>query len=268
MSIRRATSQLLPARSVHLRIVPRPADLSESREILRVLKRFGEIDVFKSLRYEYHNPADNIALAIFRDSTAAQKALDASPIRFALEKVDQHPSIHEPDSHNDLEDEDAEDAETLHSKKPPKHGIDEILRPSTLLTRTEDTSPTPPTTTTTPQPSMPYDPPTPSTPTHTRTKWFQVTVDRSRAVHQDFVERQPFWKQFHPQKSLAQEDLAKKVPHIGLSDVSKRPPNAHRTPNRVLKVMSEYVERGMPSLSGMVADSEGERGFRERRGRR
>ncbi|KAH7079876.1 hypothetical protein BKA63DRAFT_540940 [Paraphoma chrysanthemicola] len=269
MSVRRATTQLLPARSVHLRIVPRPADLSESREIFRVLKRFGEIDVFKSLRYEYHNPADNIALAIFRDSTAAQKALDASPIRFALEKVDHHPSNHETDPQNELEDEDAEDAETIHSKKPPKDGIDEILRPSTLLIRTE---PTEPVHTTTPQtstpPAMPFDPPTPSPTAHTRTKWFQVTVDRSRAVHQDFVERQPFWKQFHPQKSLAQEDLAKKVPHIGLSDVSKRPPNAHRTPNKVLRLMSEYVERGMPSLRGMAGDSEAERGFRERRGRR
>lgn len=65
---------------------------------------------------------------------------------------------------------------------------------------------------------------------------------------------------------MAQEDLVKKVPHVGLSDVSKRPPNAHRTPNKVLRQMSEYVERVMPSLRGMAEDSEAERGFRERRG--
>lgn len=66
-------------------------------------------------------------------------------------------------------------------------------------------------------------------------------------------------------KSMAQEDLAKVVPHLGLSDVSKRPPNAHRTPNRVLRVMNEYVETRMPTLRGMVEGSEQERAFVERR---
>jgi hypothetical protein len=46
MSVRRA----LAPRSIHLRIVPRPANLSESREIFRVLQRFGEISTFKYLR--------------------------------------------------------------------------------------------------------------------------------------------------------------------------------------------------------------------------
>lgn len=50
MSVRRASSQLLSARSVHLRVVPRPANLSESREIFRVLQRFGELSMYKSLK--------------------------------------------------------------------------------------------------------------------------------------------------------------------------------------------------------------------------
>lgn len=61
-------------------------------------------------------------------------------------------------------------------------------------------------------------------------------------------------------KSMAQEDLAKVVPHIGLSDVSKRPPHAHRTPNKVLKLMANYVENRMPSLKNMY-----EEGGREKR---
>jgi hypothetical protein len=85
-------------------------------------------------------------------------------------------------------------------------------------------------------------------------------------VHQDYVERQPFWKQYNPMQSMAQEDLAKQVPHIGLSDISKRPLHQHRTPVWVLKQMSEYVETRMPSLKGMVEDSESERGYRERKG--
>ncbi|KAF2128207.1 hypothetical protein P153DRAFT_432568 [Dothidotthia symphoricarpi CBS 119687] len=241
MSLRK----FLPARSVHLRIIPRPANLSESREIFRVLQRFGEISMYKSLRYEYHNPADNIALAIYRSADAAQHALDASPIRFALEKV--VPTDSENTQPLNAE-EQLEENLDLHNASP-NTGIDEMLRPSTLSAR----SSLPPTSTPrdpdqTPQthpPSMPFAAPTIS---KTATKWFQVTVDQSRAVHQDFVERQPYWKQFTPMKSMAQEDLSKRVPHPGLSDVSKRPPNAHRTPKKVLRLMSEYVDRRMVSL--------------------
>jgi hypothetical protein len=50
MSVRRASSQLLAQRSVHIRIVPRPANLGESREIFRILQRFGEMTVYKHLR--------------------------------------------------------------------------------------------------------------------------------------------------------------------------------------------------------------------------
>lgn len=85
----------------------------------------------------------------------------------------------------------------------------------------------------------------------TKQKWFQVTLDRSRVIHQDYVQRQPLWKQFNPMRSMAQEDLAKSVPHVGLSDVTKRPPNAHRTPVKVLRSMAKYVEKGMPSLRDM-----------------
>jgi hypothetical protein len=49
MSVRRAAANL-PSRSVHLRIVPRPANLSESREIFRLLQRFGDINTYKHLR--------------------------------------------------------------------------------------------------------------------------------------------------------------------------------------------------------------------------
>ncbi|KAF1914328.1 hypothetical protein BDU57DRAFT_291319 [Ampelomyces quisqualis] len=272
MSIRRASSQLLAGRSVHLRIVPRPANLSESREIFRVLQQFGELSMFKNLKYEYHNPADNIALAIFRDANSAQKALNASPIRFALEKVVKDPiqNFNEEPEHasEDDEEDDTKDAASMYDPgTPTKTGLDEILRPPILSSRTRPSaipSRVPPA-----EPPMPFDPPAPlphAPAPETRTKWFQVTVDRSRAVHQDYVERQPFWKQFDPLKSMAQEDLAKQVPHIGLSDISKRPLHQHRTPIWVLKQMSEYVDKRMPSLKGMVEDSEGEMKYRERKG--
>jgi hypothetical protein len=103
--------------------------------------------------------------------------------------------------------------------------------------------------------SLPFEPPVPM-PRKVSSKWFQITVDRSRVIHQDFVQRQPLWKQFTPMKSMAQEDLMTKVPHIGLSDVSKRPPNHHRTPNKVLKQMSWYVENRMVSLKEMYEERE------------
>ncbi|KAI4957696.1 hypothetical protein J4E86_004835 [Alternaria arbusti] len=264
MSVRRA----LAPRSIHLRIVPRPANLSESREIFRVLQRFGEISTFKYLRaqYEYQNPADNVALAIYRDEAAAQSALDASPLRFALEKL--ITSDTDADAQIQAAEEDEDD--TPIQQTPQKDGIDEILRPSQLLNRTlptptgtTGTSPAP----TPPSKPLPFDPPPHASSQKKSTKWFQVTVDRSRAVHPDFIERQPYWKQFHPMKSMAQVDLEKSVPHVGLSDVSKRPPNAYRTPARVLRVMNEYVEKRMPSLRGIVEGGENERGFEERRRR-
>jgi hypothetical protein len=219
-------------------------------------------------QYEYHNPADNIALAIFRDAAAAQKALDASPIRFALEKVLTHPDDLEALTQHDDDTEDGDESSpttssTLNPTTTPKSGIDEVLRPSTLATRTAPTPNTTPASSqsTSAEPPMPFSPPPRP---RTRTKWFQIVLDRSRTVHQDFVERQPYWKYFHPMKSVAQEDLAKSVPHLGLSDVSKRPLNQHRTPNKVLKGMSEYVEKVMPSLRGVYVGSEREKGWERR----
>jgi hypothetical protein len=57
------------------------------------------------------------------------------------------------------------------------------------------------------------------------------------------------------------------VPHVGLSDVSKRGLGQHRTPLKVLRTMGEYVEKVMPSLRGLAEGNETERGFVERRGK-
>lgn len=59
-------------------------------------------------------------------------------------------------------------------------------------------------------------------------------------------------------KSLAQLDLEKKVPHVGLSDVSKRPPHAYRTPNWVLKLMNNHLAKGQESLVKMWNSDETE----------
>jgi hypothetical protein len=163
--------------------------------------------------------------------------------------------------------EDREDKNPFVSNTPVKDGIDEMLKPSSLANRATSTSlstgdplsTTPPTKdplnpTLSAPPPMPFAL-NPSTTARTpHKKYFQITLDRSRVVHQDFVERQPYWKQFEPMKSMAQIDLAKKVPHVGLSDVSKRPRGAHRTPNKILKNMSNYLKLGMPNLMEMYEE--------------
>ena len=38
------------SKAVHLRIYPHPRNLRESREVLRVLQKYGVVEMFKSLR--------------------------------------------------------------------------------------------------------------------------------------------------------------------------------------------------------------------------
>ncbi|KAF2450558.1 hypothetical protein P171DRAFT_439184 [Karstenula rhodostoma CBS 690.94] len=261
MAVRRASTEALSQRFLHLRISPRPANLSESREILRVLQRFGEVSKYYHMQFEYHSPVPNSALLIYRDAAAAHAALAASPIRFALERIHHDPkTAHETDDYNlSLFDQDAPDVAPPPQTTP---GIDEIRAPSALLTRTTPNPQPAPADTDTDidtgaHAPLPFAPPQKQPKTVSR--WFQVTIDRSHAIHQDYVERQPLWAQFEPMKSLAQLDLAPKVPHVGLSDVTKRPPHAYRTPNHVLALMNKHLQYGQESLVRMWEEGEGGR---------
>lgn len=50
MAASRAAATSLAGRAVHIKIHPRPRNLHESRQILRVLERFGEVVMYKNLR--------------------------------------------------------------------------------------------------------------------------------------------------------------------------------------------------------------------------
>ena len=41
------------SKAVHLKIYPHPQNLRESREVLRILQKFGTVEMFKSLRVKY-----------------------------------------------------------------------------------------------------------------------------------------------------------------------------------------------------------------------
>ena len=58
-ALKRIASQALAARSVHVKMHPRPGNLTESTEILRVLERYGEIEMFRNLKVSL------IAMALF-----------------------------------------------------------------------------------------------------------------------------------------------------------------------------------------------------------
>ncbi|KAF9729095.1 hypothetical protein PMIN06_012594 [Paraphaeosphaeria minitans] len=262
MAVRRTSVEALSQRLLHLRISPRPANLSESREIYRLLQRFGEVSKYYHLQFEYHSPAPNSALLIYRDAAAAQAALAASPIRFALERAQHEPkTAPQADDYNfSLFDDTDADAD---AEAPPvlqmTPGIEEMLAPSTLLTRTSPTPDlTPPLSTaatTTTEPPLPLTPP--RKPVKTESRWFQVTVDRSRVIHQDYIERQPLWSRFEPMRTLPQLDLISTVPHPGLSDIGKRPPHAYRTPTHVLAAMNRHLHHGQESLLKMWEEAEG-----------
>jgi len=74
------------ARAVLLRITPRASDIGESREILRLISQFGEVEYFKNLKYDALS-APNTAMVIFRDDEAAAHCLKRSPIRFRMGKA-------------------------------------------------------------------------------------------------------------------------------------------------------------------------------------
>lgn len=42
--------QNIQGQSVHIKIHPRPSNLTESREVLRVLQRYGEVTMYKHLK--------------------------------------------------------------------------------------------------------------------------------------------------------------------------------------------------------------------------
>lgn len=86
MSVAKAlpTTRSLAARAVHLKITPAPSDIRQSREILKLLKGYGDVTMFRNLKYDKTNRAKDAILAVFRTSDSAAEVLRASPIRFSL----------------------------------------------------------------------------------------------------------------------------------------------------------------------------------------
>ncbi|TKA82006.1 hypothetical protein B0A55_01737 [Friedmanniomyces simplex] len=144
-------------RAVHLRITPRPSNLGESREILRLLSQFGEVEYFKNLKYDSLS-APNAAIVIFREEEAAKHCLKRTPIRFRMGKASPVASA---------------------ANETPARGAESDFG------------------------------------------IFQIQANTARAHFRDILNSSHFHGAFMVDgKSAAQQDLSKRVPVLGLSDVN------------------------------------------------
>ncbi|KAG9232296.1 hypothetical protein BJ875DRAFT_89870 [Amylocarpus encephaloides] len=78
------TALALAKRTVHIKIHPIPQTFAERREILRVLEQFGEVSMFRSLKYSPRTPIPDAFLTLFSSPSAANTALNSTPLRYRL----------------------------------------------------------------------------------------------------------------------------------------------------------------------------------------
>lgn len=227
-------------RAVHLLITPRPSNISDSREILRLVSQFGEVEYYKNLKYDtLSHPS--ASLVIFRDEKAAESCLKRSPIRFRLGPApaanveDQpHPQQH---SHNTPTPAAATPPQQPqnHSPLPPNSSKGPVSSPfgmSQSRSLSTHSLPTAPRTT----PALPFLHADPSPNAHTQTsRIFQLQTNPARTNFRDQVDRAEYHGRFMiDTKSAIQQDLAKRVPTLGLSAWEWRKPEK---PDRVVQKM-------------------------------
>ena len=222
-------------RAVHLRITPRPSNISDSREILRLVSQFGEVEYYKNLKYDtLSHPSTS--LVIFRDQKAAESCLKRSPIRFRLgpaaeADVDDQPHQQQ-HAHNTPTPIPA--AATPHqqtpsptSQKGPISSPFGLSQSRSLSTHSLPTAPRP-------TPALPFLNPDPSPNAHRQTaRIFQLQTNPARTNFRDQVDRAEYHGRFViDTKSAIQQDLAKRVPTLGLSAWEWRKPEK---PDRVVQ---------------------------------
>ncbi|KAL9103244.1 MAG: hypothetical protein Q9163_001695 [Psora crenata] len=132
-------SQSLPAyartidRAVHVRIYPRPANIAESRHILSVLQKYGEVVYYQHLKHDPVMKAANSALALYKEKAEAQELIHASPVRFEMVGAGlKGVSRSRLEAAEDDDDEDLKDAEKKSSPDRPAREFELRIEPSRL----------------------------------------------------------------------------------------------------------------------------------------
>ncbi|KAK5190824.1 hypothetical protein LTR16_007695, partial [Cryomyces antarcticus] len=237
-------------------------NIGESRQILRVLQRFGDVVMFKNLRYELLVPAPNTALAIYREAESAKNLLRASPLLFTLEPVEgggaaleREPEVSQeepPETASKGSGAVASTATAIPPTSPPsmasgqgKWGNFNSLPPQTRRLSTTH-SPQYRVLSAQPQPSpslrssqlAPKLGLQPIPLLESVAREFHVSVTSSTMNHADYVIRERFHGPFKiDTKSAIQEDLAKRVPPsmLGISDIGVAHPSLN--PNKPERIV-------------------------------
>ncbi|KAF2758783.1 hypothetical protein EJ05DRAFT_500302 [Pseudovirgaria hyperparasitica] len=191
-------------KAVRLKILPRPWNISESRAVLKVLQRYGDVVFFRHLQHETPKPAHNTVVAIFRDYASVDRLMQAQPIRYSLDPTLPHSrtkqiSIPGMDHEGEFKLEDFADDESASSTtEDPK-----------LPPEAEQETP------------FPHQPPIHKV-IHPGTglRDFVMWAEPSTINTQDWAERQPYWNSYDSTEDYAQQDLKKSVPLKGMADLS------------------------------------------------
>ncbi|EME82763.1 uncharacterized protein MYCFIDRAFT_153524, partial [Pseudocercospora fijiensis CIRAD86] len=202
------------ARAVHLRISPRPSNLGESREILRLISQFGEVEYFKNLKYD-SLAAPNSTLVIFRDEDAAYDCLKRMPIRFRMCRA----PVLEDQEPESTQQEHASMAAQQHPQPnaaagPKRGGAWGLSQTRSMSTASLPEPPSRPY-------QMPFQAPPPPPPLESRL--FQILVNPARINFRDQINMRSYHGSFRiDTKSIAQRHLQQVVPLPGLSCVNWR----------------------------------------------
>ncbi|KAE8379137.1 hypothetical protein BDV26DRAFT_175037 [Aspergillus bertholletiae] len=208
----------LATQSIHITTTPMARSLTESKQILSALQKFGEIVTFRNLKYDTtntsQNPSSRSIIAIFESPASAAQAIAASPLTIPLVRPPRTP-LQPPKSQSHL---------------PPRE----------------------PGTTTTPSPD-----PWASSEEVENVAQAQITctIQASRHNHESALRRNPFHSHFHVHaKSWQARDLVRTgIPLKELADV----PMAQKShePFRVKRKMQAENERlGATSLTALYEE--------------
>lgn len=222
-------------RAVHLRITPRPSNISDSREILRLVSQFGEVEYFKNLKYDtLSHPS--ASLVIFRDEKAAQSCLKRSPIRFRLgpaeADVEEQLNPQQQNAHPPTPVAAAQPSQSPLPSNTPKGPVSSPFGMSQSRSLSTHSLPDPPRS----APALPFLQPDPSpNDRQPASRIFQLQTNPARTNFRDQVDRAEYHGRFMiDNKSAIQQDLAKRVPALGLSCWEWRKPEK---PDRLVQSM-------------------------------
>jgi len=215
-------------RTVHLAIKPRPEDLSQTWSILNLLKNYGPIEYFKHFKYSA-TPLHGSVLVIFHDRQSAADLLARSKFQCKMHFDGAGRAVHAEDTHVST----AEDDDEIFRARPAGTSSYRIAyRPRPAANKPSSTKPA-------------GEPLT-----------FEIKATNSFFNHRDHIESGPYHGTFSvDHKSVAQEDLVKRVPLIGLSDVNIRKPEK---PWRVMNWQKRRERETRISLRGLLEQGQRE----------